>query len=110
MAETLILSLTILCTMLLCLIVVRGWVFEITCLLKNITSVFIQAIDLQAKIMERYGRSDRSNEYAAFLINSMIEFRNTAFRDPALATKFDEIISLWKTFSEKKENGKTKLQ
>jgi hypothetical protein len=103
MAETLILSLTILCTMLLCLIVVRDWVFGVTSLLNNIISVFIQDKELQVKIIEKYGKSDRSNEYAAFLINSMIEFRNTAFRDPALATKFDEIISLWKTFIEKEK-------
>jgi hypothetical protein len=104
MAETLILSLTILCTMLLCLIVVRGWVFEITSLLNNVISIFIHDKELHVKIIEKYGKSDRSNEYAAFLINSMVEFRNTAFRDPALATKFDEIISLWKTFAEKKVN------
>lgn len=105
MTETIILSLTILCTMLLCLLIVRDWIFEIIALLKNIFSVFIQDKELQVKIIDRYGRSDRSNEYAAFLINSMVEFRNTAFRDPALATKFDEIISLWKTFKENQEKG-----
>ena len=83
--------------------IVRGWVFEITSILKGLFESINMQRGLTHKILDGYMKSADRNRYASYLINSMIEFRNTAFWDSALATKFDEIISLWKTFIDKEK-------
>jgi hypothetical protein len=73
------------------------WVFGIKAILKGLFESMTMQRELTHEIVERYGKADEMNQYATYLINDMIEHRNSKFHDAELATRYDEIIKLWRT-------------
>jgi len=59
-----------------------------------------EQIEITEKTLGAVIKNKNMNAYAEYLINDMVDFRKTTFRDAALAVRFDDILGRWQTYKE----------